>query len=68
MIIDALGLTEHIIITVDTEEAFKIAPYRAQDPKIDAINRLRELGYDVEAQGYVEPIIDKNELPKGVVF
>lgn len=97
MIIDALGLTEHIIITVDTEEAFKIAPYRAQDPKIDTmlkrvmtggcdvygismtgngkaspwaiINRLRELGYDVEAQGYVEPIIDEDdELPKGVVF
>ncbi|TVL29261.1 hypothetical protein [Shewanella xiamenensis] len=83
MIIDALGLSEYIIIIVDTEEAFTIAPYRALDPKIDVmlkrvmiggcdvygismtdngkaspwaiINRLRELGYDVKAEGYVKP-------------
>lgn len=83
MKIDALGLTEHFLITVQTDGMYNAAPYSVDDPVIDAklkrvlsggvdvdgmtmsddgiatpwgiIERLRELGYDVEYKGLKEP-------------
>lgn len=55
MIIDALGLMEHIVITVDTDNAFEVAAYRAEDPSVDEmLKRVMLGGTDVNGMGMTD--------------
>lgn len=48
MKIDALGLTEHFLITVETDGMYDAAPYHVDDPVIDAkLKKVLSGGVDV---------------------